>query len=104
MQHNTLKIDDEFLEIGTRSIDDRNRLILGKLLYGSKKVRLYQNNRGELLLMPLIEIPASELWLYQNKEALQNVQDGLNDAAEGKITKLNLDELKFKRPKWGESV
>ena len=93
MQQSTLKIDDEFQEVGTRTIDERNRLILGELLKGSKRVRLYKNDRGELLLMPLIEIPASEIWLYQNKEALQNVQKGLQDAAEGKISKLNLDEL-----------
>ncbi|UCH95776.1 MAG: hypothetical protein JSV88_02725 [Candidatus Aminicenantes bacterium] len=93
MQQSTLKIDDEFQEVGTRTIDERNRLILGELLKGSKRVRLYKNDRGELLLMPLIEIPASEIWLYQNKEALQSVQKGLQDAAEGKISKLNLDEL-----------
>lgn len=93
MQQSIVKIDDEFREVGTRTIDDRDRLILGKLIKGSKRVRLYKNDRGELLLMPLVEIPASEIWLYQNKEALQNVQKGLEDATEGKISKLNLDEL-----------
>ena len=93
MQPGILKIDDEFHEIGTRTIDDRDRLILGKLLKGSKRVRLYKNDRGELLLMPLVEIPASEIWLYQNKEALQSVQKGLEDASKGKISKFNLDEL-----------
>jgi len=51
------------------------------------------NERGELLLMPLTEIPTSEMWLYQNKEAMQHVKKGLEDAAEGKISKLNLEEL-----------
>jgi len=41
------------------------------------------------LLKPVVEIPASELWLYQNKEALGNVQNGLKDISEGKISKLN---------------
>jgi len=40
-----------------------------------------------------VEIPASELWLFQDKEALENVKKGLKDAAEGRISKLNLDEL-----------
>jgi hypothetical protein len=93
MQQGTLKIDDEFREIGTKTVDDRNRLTLGELPGGSKRVRLYKNDRGEILLMPVVEVPASELWLYQNKEACQSVQKGLEDAARGKISKLDLDEL-----------
>ncbi len=93
MQTNTVKINDEFKEVDTRTIDDRNRLTLGELLKGSKRVRLYKNNRGEVLVQPVVEIPASELWLFQDKEALENVKKGLKDAAEGRISKLNLDEL-----------
>jgi hypothetical protein len=92
-QKNTLRIADDFHEIGTRAIDDRNRLTIGEYLKGSKRVRLYENDRGELLLMPMVEIPASEVWLYQNKEALQSVRKGLEDASEGRISKLNPDEL-----------
>jgi hypothetical protein len=93
MQKNSLKVNEEFKEIGTRAIDDRNRLTLGELLKGSKRVRLYKNNRGEVLVQPVVEIPASELWLFQHKEALENVKKGLQDVAEGRISKLNLDEL-----------
>jgi len=92
MQTNTVKINDEFKEVDTRTIDDRNRLTLGELLKGSKRVRLYKNNRGEVLVQPVVEIPASELWLFQDKEALENVKKGLKDAAEGRISKLNLHE------------
>ena len=93
MQNNSVKINEEFKEIDTRTIDDRNRLTLGELLKGSKRVRLYQNNRGEVLLQPVVEIPASELWLFQNREALEDVRKGLKDVAEGRISKANLDEL-----------
>ena len=93
MQTNTVRINDEFKEVDTRTIDDRNRLTLGELLKGSKRVRLYRNNRGEVLVQPVVEIPASELWLFQDKEALENVKKGLKDAAEGRISKLNIDEL-----------
>jgi hypothetical protein len=93
MQKNSVKVNDEFMEIGTRAIDDRNRLTIGELLKGSKRVRLYKNNRGEVLVQPVVEIPASELWLFQDKEALENVKKGLKDVAEGRISKLNLDEL-----------
>ncbi len=93
MQTNTVRINDEFKEVDTRTIDDRNRLTLGELLKGSKRVRLYKNKRGEVLVQPVVEIPASEIWLFQDKEALENVKKGLKDAAEGRISKLNLDEL-----------
>jgi hypothetical protein len=36
------------------------------------KVRIcmmYRNDSGEVLLQPIAEIPASELWLFQNPEA-----------------------------------
>jgi len=93
MKTNTVTINDEFKEVDTRTIDDRNRLTLGELLKGSKRVRLYKNNRGEVLVQPVVEIPASELWLFQDKEALENVKKGLKDGTEGRISKLNLDEL-----------
>jgi hypothetical protein len=38
-------------------------------------------------------IPPSETWLYKNKKALDSVQKGLKQAARGKVTRLNLDEL-----------
>jgi len=38
-------------------------------------------------------IPSSEAWLYKNKKALESVQKGLKQAANGKVRKLNLDEL-----------
>ena len=38
-------------------------------------------------------IPASEIWLYKNKEVLESVRRGLKDAAKGRISKLNIDEL-----------
>jgi len=90
---NTLTINDEFQEIDTKTIDDRTCITLGALFKGYKRLKLYKNDRGEILLQPIAEIPASELWLFQNKEALESVKNGLKDAAQGKISKLNLDEL-----------
>ncbi len=93
MRGNVLKIEDEFEEVATRTIDERNRLTLAELPEGSKRVRIYKNDRGEVLLQPVIEIPASEAWLFRNEEALESVKKGLKDASEGKISKLNLKDL-----------
>ncbi len=50
---------------------------------------------GELnrLKKLLQTIPQSESWLYKNKNALESVQNGLKEAMEGRISKLNIDEL-----------
>jgi len=93
MKNNTLQINDEFQEVDTKTIDDRTRVTLGDLFKGYKRVRVYKNNRGEVLLQPVTEIPASEVWLFQNKKALDSVMNGLEDAFEGRISELNLDEL-----------
>ncbi|MFZ7133793.1 MAG: hypothetical protein ACOWWR_15715 [Eubacteriales bacterium] len=38
-------------------------------------------------------IPDSELWLYENPEALASFEQGLKEAAEGKFSEINLDDL-----------
>ncbi len=93
MRGKVLKVKSEFEEVGTRTIDGRRRLTLVELPEGSKRVRIYKNDQGEVLLQPVIEIPASEVWLFKNEEALENVRKGLKEASEGKIKKLKLRDL-----------
>ena len=93
MKRGVIKIDDEFQEVSTKTIDERKRITLGGLINDSKRVRLYKNERGEILLVPVVEVPASELWLYENKKAWEDVRKGLQDAAEGRISKVSPDDL-----------
>ena len=85
--------DDEFQEIATRTIDAKHRITIGRLIDGYKRVKIYKNREGEILLKPLVELPASEVWLFKDKKALKSIRRGLHDAADGNIEKLNLDEL-----------
>jgi hypothetical protein len=48
---------------------------------------------GEIMPDPQINIPASERWLYKNPEARRVLAVGLQEASEGKVTKVNPDEL-----------
>ena len=48
---------------------------------------IYHNSIGQIVLDPQVTIPASELWLFENKDALALVQRGLSDAAKGKVSK-----------------
>ncbi|MBF0564989.1 MAG: hypothetical protein HQK89_07095 [Nitrospirae bacterium] len=45
------------------------------------------------LLKDQVEIPENEQWLYDNPEALAMVMKGLEDSANGRVVKLNIDEL-----------
>jgi hypothetical protein len=38
-------------------------------------------------------IPAPETWLYMNPEALESVEKGLKDAAQGKTSRLDMKNL-----------
>ena len=94
MKQETVRVADEFREISTKTIDTRDRIVLGKYLNSKyRRIRIYQNKAGELLLRPVVEIPASEAWLYENRDALVAVKKGLKEAKEGKISKLNLKKL-----------
>ena len=93
MANNTLRVEDEFEEVSTHTVDDRHRITLGELLKDTRRVRIYRNARGELLLQPVVEIPAAEAWLFQNQEALTAVKQGLEDAAKGRVSRVDLDKL-----------
>ena len=90
---NNIHISDDFSEVSTKTIDERQRVALGDILKGIKRVQIFKNDSGEILIRPLVEIPASEAWLYKNKKALSSVRKGLEEAAQGEVSKLNLKNL-----------
>tara|TARA_Y100000768_G_scaffold364466_1_gene324937 strand:+ start:239 stop:535 length:297 start_codon:yes stop_codon:yes gene_type:complete len=72
--------------------DSRGRITLGELANGISKYDVLRNEEtGELLLRPFKEIPAREVWLYENPVALQMVQQGLQDAKNGDLVEIDLD-------------
>jgi hypothetical protein len=74
--------------------DAKKRVVLPKALVKEDVVyNIYTNSLGQIVLDPQVTIPASELWLFENKEALASVRRGLSDAAKGKVSKVDLDTL-----------
>ncbi len=74
--------------------DAKKRVVLPKVLNEpGVTYRVYSNSIGQIILDPQVSIPASELWLYQNPEALAAVKRGLEDAAQGRVSEINLDDL-----------
>ena len=66
------------------TVDSRKRISLTKLLPEGKisSVRAYKED-DKIILEPMVEIPVREVWLYENKAALEKVKKGLSQ--EGKI-------------------
>jgi len=71
--------------------DAKKRVTLGKALAGlDEEVRfdVYRNETGQIVLDPQVSVPASEVWLYRNPEAIAAVRRGLQEVAEGKTVSL----------------
>jgi hypothetical protein len=64
--------------------DAKKRLSLGAALRDATAYNIYRNPLGQLILDPVKTIPASEMWLYENAQALASVKQGLRESAEGK--------------------
>jgi hypothetical protein len=64
--------------------DAKKRITLGEALRGATAFNIYRNPLGQLILDPVKTVPASELWLYENQQALASVKQGLRESAEGK--------------------
>jgi hypothetical protein len=74
--------------------DSKKRIVLSKARVAEDVTyHIYCNEIGQIILDPQISIPASEIWLYTNSAAREAVQIGLKEASEGKVSKINLDEL-----------
>lgn len=91
-----MKITEEFKQIGTTRLDTKNRITLGTLL---KKFNMltsvsisdfetFIGDNGDILLRPRTAIPTRELWVHQNPDILKSIQKGVEDAKDGRVTKI----------------
>lgn len=88
-QAQILKAQD-FSEISEACPDAKNRITLKRRSKAGERYgryRVYENSIGQIILDPLISIPASELWLRKNKSALSAVRRGIKQSAQGRIVK-----------------
>lgn len=74
--------------------DTKRRVTLpAVLLREGITFRIYTNSDGQIVLDPQVTIPASESWVFNNPDILALVQRGLSDAAEGRVSKIDLNTL-----------
>jgi hypothetical protein len=74
--------------------DAKKRITLHKVqMREGVSYHMYSNSIGQIILDPQVTIPASEIWLFNNPDALASVRRGLSDAAKGKVSKIDLGTL-----------
>ncbi len=67
--------------------DSKGRITLGNLAEGISSFAISRDEKNRIILEPFVEVPAREQWLFKNKTALNQVKQGLDDAASGRLKK-----------------
>ena len=72
--------DNNFIQRATGiKPDSRRRVNLPKSLVDEGVIyHIYSNSMGQIILDPQVVIPASELWLFRNKKALEMIEVGIS--------------------------
>lgn len=77
---------DGFRRVGETDVDGRRRISLGRV--GSSdhtRYDVYENDLGEILLVPLVSIPAREMIVWQNPQVRESLLRGMELASLGKV-------------------
>jgi hypothetical protein len=85
--------DREFEKVADSVKPDAKRRVVLPVGQEGITYHIYRNRLGQIVLDPQVTVPASEAWLFTDKEALARVKRGLSDAAKGKISRVDLNSL-----------
>jgi len=79
--------DEKFIKIADNvKPDAKRRVYLPKsVLKEGIAYHIYANNLGQIVLDPQITNPASEAWLFANRSALKEVDNGALESASGQV-------------------
>jgi hypothetical protein len=61
----------------------------------SLTLEILDQEGDKIILEPITEIPAREVWLYQNPTVLASVLEGLKQAEDKRVSELDIDYLEF---------
>ena len=65
--------------------DSRKRVVLPKTVVREGVTYcIYHNSLGQIVLDPQASIPASELWVFENKDILASIDRGMRESLKGK--------------------
>jgi hypothetical protein len=77
--------DDDYKKIGNViRPDSRRRVSLPRsLVKEGVSFQIWVNSEGQILLEPQVTIPASELWVFENKEILASLDKAAFESING---------------------
>ena len=70
-------------------VDAKKRITLGK--YVPDDVTSYEieaKTDGTIILHPMVEMPAHEVWIYKNPDVLKGILEGIEDSKAGRVSYL----------------
>jgi hypothetical protein len=73
-------------DMTTRTVDARSRLTLGPK-YANRLVIVREHEDGAVEVIPAEAVPAHEVWLYKDPDALWAVRQGIEEARAGRFAK-----------------
>lgn len=94
--------NEKFKPVGISSLDSKKRITLRDKVMKEAPLNhmeidafeIFLGNEGDILLRPMANIPSKELWVHQNPDVLESIQQGIRDIKEGRVTKVkNLDKF-----------
>ncbi|MCF7887335.1 MAG: hypothetical protein K9L71_02850 [Candidatus Omnitrophica bacterium] len=91
------KLNEQFRRFGSKGIDSKNRINLGKIVKLVSKIvkvkadgfDVYYGENGDILLRPKVSIPAREAWVYKNPKVIGKIRKGVADTKEGRTKKVD---------------
>jgi hypothetical protein len=96
MTREELLKDAQFSEVAEARVDSKRRISLGRTAAGPvTSFRVYRNAHGQIILDPMVSIPAHEAWLFRNPRASALVRRGLKDARRRRLVNAKEDYSKY---------
>ncbi len=90
--------DADFEEVAEAKVDAKRRVALGRVVVQQiSSYRIYRNECGQIILDPMVTIPAHEAWLFKNTKAARLLKQGLADARKGRVVKAKENYTKYLR-------
>ena len=82
----TVVRDQNLVRVGKPVMpDSRKRVVLPKTVVREGVTYfIYHNSLGQIVLDPQASIPASELWVFENKDVLASIDRGMRESLGGK--------------------
>ncbi|MDQ5935723.1 MAG: hypothetical protein QG574_3038 [Cyanobacteriota bacterium erpe_2018_sw_21hr_WHONDRS-SW48-000092_B_bin.40] len=55
--------------------------------------RVFRNELGQILLLPVKSVPNHEAWVYENPERIASIRRGIEDIEAGRVLNLELSAI-----------